>query len=60
MGAAVSDGIDVRARAWVAAPRRRPPSLTIGDVTLVFPDGTTNEEAQAVLDEAKRLVAGCR
>ena len=27
--------------------------VTIGDVTYEFPEGTTREEAQSVLDEAK-------
>lgn len=36
--------------------REPPPRITIGDVTYEWPAGTTREEAQAVLDEAKLLV----
>jgi len=38
--------------AWRAAPR-----ITIGDETFVFPPGTTMEQAQSVVDEAKQLAA---
>ncbi len=36
--------------AWRTSPR-----VTIGDRTMVFPPGTTMEEAREVLNEAKRL-----
>lgn len=36
--------------AWRASPR-----VTIGNETLVFPPGTSMDEAGAVVEEAKRL-----
>jgi hypothetical protein len=53
------DSIETRIRSWVTI-EPRPPRVTIGDVTYEWPAGTTNEEAQAVLDEAARIAAGAR
>jgi hypothetical protein len=48
------DGIEARITTYVNV-HPAPPSIRIGDEVLVFPPGTTNEEAQSVLDEAKRI-----
>lgn len=47
------DGIEAKVKAFVTV-HPAPPRVRIGDDLLVFPPGTTNEEAQSVLDEAKR------
>lgn len=49
------DGIETTVRSW-AQVRRAPPRwrIRIGDELYEFPEGTTREEAQAVLDEAKK------
>jgi hypothetical protein len=47
------DGIEARVVHYMNVTR--PPSIRVGDETLVFPPGTTNEEAQSVLDEARRI-----
>ena len=48
------DAIDTRIRFYAnyAPP---PPRVRIGDATYVWPAGTTREQAQAVLDEAKLI-----
>lgn len=49
------DGIEARVTWYVDIIRPRiPPSVRIGNDVYVFPSGTTNEEAQSVLDEATR------
>lgn len=48
------DGIETTVRSWT--PVRRAPArfrVRIGDDIYEFPEGTTREEAQSVLDEAK-------
>lgn len=47
------DGITVRLRSWAVyqSPMIR---IRIGDTLYEFPFGTTREQAQSVLDEAKR------
>jgi hypothetical protein len=47
------DGIEARVTSY--ANVMRPPSVRIGNDVYVFPAGTTDAEAQAVLDEAKRV-----
>lgn len=47
------DGIEATVRSY-AIERRPLLRVTIGDVTYEFPEGTTRDEAQLVLDEAKR------
>jgi hypothetical protein len=49
------DAIEVKLRSWANVRRRSGPwSVTIGEDTFVFPEGTTREQAQSVLDEAIR------
>jgi hypothetical protein len=46
------DGIEAKLISY-ANLHPAPPQIRIGDDVYVFPVGTTNEEAQSVLDEAK-------
>lgn len=48
------DGIEARVTCY-ANVVRQPPRIRIGDVVFEFPPGTTDEEAQSVLDESKRV-----
>lgn len=50
---ASDDTYECTIRSYPTEVRRQPPRVTIGDVTYEFPEGTTDEEAQSVLDEAK-------
>lgn len=48
------DAINMRVRSY-ANYTSSPPSVRIGDDLFVWPAGTTREQAQSVLDEAKLL-----
>jgi len=45
------DGIEIRIRCW--AHQRQRYRITIGDVTYEFPDGTTREQAEEAIEQAK-------
>ena len=47
------DSIEMRVR-WWPAPEPTRIRVRIGDTLYEFPEGTTREQAQSVLDEAKR------
>jgi hypothetical protein len=48
------DGIEIKIRLYAPRPAPRYRVVIDGDLVLEFPEGTTREQAESVLEEAKR------